>query len=51
MKTNKLKQQKGTLLRVLQYVKPYRVLVIVSLLRVRERGGAAAHPDSDRQGD
>ena len=31
MKTNKLKQQKGTLLRVLQYVKPYRVL-IVSLL-------------------
>lgn len=31
MKTNKLKQ-KGTLLRVLQYVKPYRVLVIVSLL-------------------
>lgn len=34
MKTNKLKQQKGTLLRVLQYVKPYRVLVIVSLLCV-----------------
>lgn len=32
MKTNKLKQQMGTLLRVLQYVKPYRVLVIVSLL-------------------
>ncbi len=32
MKTNKLKQQRGTLLRVLQYVKPYRVLVIVSLL-------------------
>jgi ATP-binding cassette subfamily B multidrug efflux pump len=32
VKTNKLKQQKGTLLRVLQYVKPYRVLVIVSLL-------------------
>lgn len=32
MKTNKLKQQKGTFLRVLQYVKPYRVLVIVSLL-------------------
>lgn len=32
MKANKLKQQKGTLLRVLQYVKPYRVLVIVSLL-------------------
>lgn len=32
MKTNKLKQQKGTLLRVLQYVKPYRVLVVVSLL-------------------
>lgn len=32
MKTNNLKQQKGTLLRVLQYVKPYRVLVIVSLL-------------------
>lgn len=32
MKTNKLKQQKGTLLRVLQYVKPYWVLVIVSLL-------------------
>lgn len=32
MKTNKLKQQKGTLLRVLQYVKPYRVLVIASLL-------------------
>lgn len=32
MKTNKLKQQKGTLLRVLQYVKPYRVPVIVSLL-------------------
>lgn len=32
MKTNKLKQQKGTLLLVLQYVKPYRVLVIVSLL-------------------
>lgn len=32
MKTNKLKQQKGSLLRVLQYVKPYRVLVIVSLL-------------------
>lgn len=32
MKTNKLKQQKGTLLRVLQYVKPYRMLVIVSLL-------------------
>lgn len=32
MKTNKLKQQKGTLLRVLQYVKPYRALVIVSLL-------------------
>lgn len=32
MNTNKLKQQKGTLLRVLQYVKPYRVLVIVSLL-------------------
>ena len=32
MKTNKLKQQKGTLLRVLQYVKPYRVLMIVSLL-------------------
>lgn len=32
MKTNKLKQQKGTLLRVLQYVNPYRVLVIVSLL-------------------
>ncbi len=32
MKTNKLKQQKGTLLRVLQYVKPYRVLVIISLL-------------------
>ena len=32
MKTNKLKQQKGTHLRVLQYVKPYRVLVIVSLL-------------------
>lgn len=32
MKSNKLKQQKGTLLRVLQYVKPYRVLVIVSLL-------------------
>ena len=32
MKTNKLKQQKGTLRRVLQYVKPYRVLVIVSLL-------------------
>ncbi len=32
MKTNKLKQQKGTLLRVLQYLKPYRVLVIVSLL-------------------
>lgn len=30
--TNKLKRQKGTLLRVLQYVKPYRVLVIVSLL-------------------
>ena len=27
MKTNKLKQQKGTLLRVLQYVKPYRVLI------------------------
>ena len=34
MKTNKLKQQKGTLLRVLQYVKPYRVLVIISLLCV-----------------
>ena len=32
MKTNQLKQQKGTLLRVLQYVKPYRVLVIISLL-------------------
>ena len=32
MKTNKLKQQKGTLPRVLQYVKPYRVLVIISLL-------------------
>lgn len=32
MKTNKLKQQKDTLLRVLQYVKPYRVLVIISLL-------------------
>lgn len=32
MKTNKLKQQKGTLLRVLQYVKPYQVLVIISLL-------------------
>ena len=32
MKSNKLKQQKGTLLRVLQYVKPYRGLVIVSLL-------------------
>lgn len=32
MKSNKLKQQKGTLLRVLQYVKPYRVLVIISLL-------------------
>ena len=32
MKTNKLKQQKGTLLRVLQYVKPYRVLVVISLL-------------------
>lgn len=32
MKTNKLKQQKGTLLRVLQYVKPYRLLVIISLL-------------------
>jgi hypothetical protein len=32
VKTNKLKQQKGTLLRVLQYVKPYRVLVIISLL-------------------
>lgn len=32
MNTNKLKQQKGTLLRVLQYVKPYRVLVIISLL-------------------
>ena len=32
MKTNKLKQQKGTLLRVLQYVKPYRVLVMISLL-------------------
>ena len=32
MNANKLKQQKGTLLRVLQYVKPYRVLVIVSLL-------------------
>ena len=32
MKANKLKQQKGTLLRVLQYVKPYRVQVIVSLL-------------------
>ena len=32
MKTNKLKRQKGTLLRVLQYVKPYRVLVIISLL-------------------
>lgn len=32
MKTNKLKQQKGTLLRVLQYVKPYRVLVVASLL-------------------
>ncbi len=32
MKTNKLKQQRGTLLRVLQYVKPYRVLVIISLL-------------------
>lgn len=32
MKTNKLKQQKGTLLRVLQYVKSYRVLVIISLL-------------------
>ena len=32
MKTNKLKQQKGTLLRVMQYVKPYRVLVIISLL-------------------
>jgi len=32
VKTNNLKQQKGTLLRVLQYVKPYRVLVIVSLL-------------------
>ena len=32
MKTNKLKQQKGTRLRVLQYVKPYRVLVIISLL-------------------
>ena len=32
MKTNTLKQQKGTLLRVLQYVKPYRVLVIISLL-------------------
>ena len=32
MKTNKLKQQKGTLLRVLQYVKPYRVLVVTSLL-------------------
>lgn len=32
MKTNKLKQQEGTLLRVLQYVKPYRVLVIISLL-------------------
>lgn len=32
MKTNKLKQQKGALLRVLQYVKPYRVLVIISLL-------------------
>jgi hypothetical protein len=31
VKTNKLKQQRGTLLRVLQYVKPYRVLVIVSL--------------------
>jgi ATP-binding cassette subfamily B multidrug efflux pump len=32
VKANKLKQQKGTLLRVLQYVKPYRVLVIISLL-------------------
>ncbi len=32
MKTNKLKQQKGTLLRVLQYVKPYRVLVMIRLL-------------------
>ena len=32
MKTNKLKQQRGTLLRVLQYVKPYRVLLIISLL-------------------
>lgn len=32
MKANKLKHQKGTLLRVLQYVKPYRVLVIISLL-------------------
>jgi len=32
VKTNKLKQQRGTLLRVLQYVKPYRVLVIISLL-------------------
>lgn len=32
MKNSKIKQQKGTLLRVLQYVKPYRLLVIVSLL-------------------
>ena len=32
MKTNKLKQQKGTLLRVLQSVKPYRVLVFIRLL-------------------
>ena len=40
MKTNKLKQQKGTLLRVLQYVKPYRVLVIVSLLCARVSAAA-----------
>lgn len=40
MKTNKLKQQKGTLLRVLQYVKPYRVLVIISLLCACVRAAA-----------
>ena len=34
MKANKLKQQKGTLLRVLQYVKPYRVLVFAVWIAV-----------------
>ncbi len=32
MKTGKIAKQKGTLLRVLNYVKPYRIRVVISLL-------------------